>query len=101
MFDSLDAALRAAEAGHGFTYAPEMLVADHLAAGRLAPLHPRRFGTRTAWSYWFTTRPESFDQRAIRRLREWLRAALSSKAGIAQGIAEAEARRTRTDIEAP
>jgi DNA-binding transcriptional LysR family regulator len=78
-----------------------MLVADHVAAGRLAPVHPRRFGTRTAWSYWFTTRPESFDQRAIRRLREWLRAALSSKAGIAPGGAEAEARRTRTDIKAP
>jgi LysR family glycine cleavage system transcriptional activator len=95
MFDSLDAALRAAEAGHGFTYAPEMLVSDHVAAGRLALVHPRRFGTRTAWSYWFTTRSESFDQRAIRRLREWLRAALCSKADIAPGIAEAEARRTR------
>ncbi len=101
MFDSLDAALRAAEAGHGFIYAPEMLVADQVAAGRLALLHPRRFGARTAWSYWFTTRPESFDQRAIRRLREWLHATLSSKAGPAPAGAEAEARCTRTDIEAP
>jgi LysR family glycine cleavage system transcriptional activator len=101
MFDSLDAALRAAEAGHGFIYAPEMLVADHITSGRLALVHPRRFGARTAWSYWFTTRPESFDQRAIRRLREWLRAALSSKAGPALGVAGAEARCTRTDIEAP
>lgn len=101
MFDSLDAALRAAEAGHGFTYAPEMLVADHVAAGRLALVHPRRFGTRTAWSYWFTTRPESFDQRAIRRLREGLRAALSSKAAVAPEIAGAEARRRRSVIQAP
>ncbi len=76
LFDSLDVALRAAEAGHGFIYAPEMLVADRVAAGRLALLHPRRFGTRTAWSYWFVTRPERFDQLPIRRLREWLRAAL-------------------------
>ncbi len=101
MFDSLDAALRAAEAGHGFTYAPEMLVADHIAAGRLALVHPRRFGTRAAWSYWFITRPESFDQRAIRRLREWLSAVLASQAGAAPGIAGAEARRTRIVIQAP
>ena len=101
MFDSLDAALRAAEAGHGFIYAPEMLVADHVAAGRLALLHPRRFGTRTAWSYWFTTRAESFDQRAIRSLREWLRVALSSRTRHAAGGAAARASRTRSDMEAP
>lgn len=100
VFDSLDAALRAAEAGHGFTYAPEMLVAEHIASGRLALVHPRRFGTRTAWSYWFTTRPQSFDQRAIRRLRDWLRTALSGKAAVAPGSAGAEARRGKSIIQA-
>ncbi len=80
VFDSVEAALRAAEAGHGLAFAPEILVADRIAAGSLVLAHPRRFGTKTAWSYWFVTRPEAADRPGVRRLREWLRAALSQMA---------------------
>jgi LysR family glycine cleavage system transcriptional activator len=76
-FDSFDAALQAAEAGHGLAFAPEMVVADRLAAGALAVVHPRRLGRRTAWSYWFLTRPEAADRPAVRRLRECLAAMLA------------------------
>jgi LysR family transcriptional regulator, glycine cleavage system transcriptional activator len=71
-FDSFDAALQAAEAGHGFAFAPEIVVADRLASGTLALAHPRRLGRRTAWSYWFLTRPEAASRPAVRRLRDWL-----------------------------
>ncbi len=76
-FDSFDAALQAAEAGHGFAFAPEMVVADRLAAGALAVVHPRRLGHRTARSYWFLTRQDSADRPAVRRLRECLAAMLA------------------------
>jgi DNA-binding transcriptional LysR family regulator len=77
MFDSFDAALQAAEAGHGLAFAPEMVVADRVAAGALAVVHPRRLGRRTAWSYWFLTRPEAADRPAVRRLRACLAALLA------------------------
>ncbi len=76
-FDSFDAALQAAEAGHGFAFAPEMVVADRLASGALAVVHPRRLGHRTAWSYWFLTRQDSADRPAVRRLRDCLAAMLA------------------------
>lgn len=79
--DSFDAALHAAEAGHGYAYAPEIVVADRLAAGTLVTIHPRRFGRRNGWSYWFVTRPEVAQRPAVRRLRAWLTAALAMPGG--------------------
>lgn len=79
-FDSFDAALQAAEAGHGFAFAPEILVADRVASGALAVVHPRRLGRRTAWSYWFLTRPEAADRPEVRRLRAWLAGAIAKDA---------------------
>lgn len=76
MFDDVNMALAAAAAGHGLAFAPEILVKERLDAGVLALAHPRRFGARSAWSYWFVTRPEISDRRDVRRLRDWLRAAL-------------------------
>lgn len=76
MFDDVNAALAAAAAGHGLAFAPEMLVRESLAARVLAVAHPRRFGARSAWSYWFVTRPEIAERREVRRLREWLQTAL-------------------------
>jgi LysR family glycine cleavage system transcriptional activator len=96
LFDSLDVALRAAEAGHGFIYAPEMLVADRIAAGRLALVHPRRFGARGAWSYWFMTRPERFDQPVIRRLRQRLRAAMPGEEDAGQAARHARSVTTQS-----
>lgn len=79
-FDSVEAVLQAAEAGHGVAYAPEILVTQRLAAGSLALAHPRRLGRRRAWSYWFVTRPEMADRPGVRRLRAWLTAALAEGA---------------------
>jgi DNA-binding transcriptional LysR family regulator len=76
-FDSFDAALQAAEAGHGIAFAPEILVTERLARGALALAHPRRFGRRSAWSYWFLTRPEIADRPPVRRLLALLQAALA------------------------
>jgi LysR family glycine cleavage system transcriptional activator len=79
-FDSFDAALQAAEGGHGIGFAPEIVVAERVAAGALVVVHPRRLGVRSAWSYWFLTRPEAADRLAVRRLREWLEGAIGEEA---------------------
>ncbi|RVT96170.1 LysR family transcriptional regulator [Rhodovarius crocodyli] len=67
-FDSFDSALQAVEGGYGFTFAPEILVAQRVADGTLALALPRRFGRRRAWSYWFVSRPEVARRAAVRRL---------------------------------
>ena len=77
--DSMEAALRMAEGGFGIGFAPEVVVQDRIAAGTLCLAHPRRFGS-TGSHYWFVTRPEAAAQPAVRRLRDWLKAALASAA---------------------
>ncbi|MBK1659872.1 LysR substrate-binding domain-containing protein [Paracraurococcus ruber] len=83
--DSFDAALQAAEAGHGLAYAPEIVVADRLAAGTLVAIHPRRFGRRRGWSYWFVARPEVAQRPPVRRLKALLIASLASAGGQEAG----------------
>jgi LysR family glycine cleavage system transcriptional activator len=75
--DSMEAALRMAERGFGIGFAPEVVVQDRIAAGMLSLAHPRRFSGK-GHCYWFVTRPEAAAQPAVRRLREWLKAALAS-----------------------
>jgi DNA-binding transcriptional LysR family regulator len=73
----MEAALRMAERGFGIGFAPEVVVQDRIAAGMLSLAHPRRFSGK-GHCYWFVTRPEAAAQPAVRRLREWLKAALAS-----------------------
>lgn len=91
LFDAVDDALAAAEAGHGLAYAPIMLAAERLSQRRLVVAHPRRFGRRSAWSYWFLSRPEIRHRRDVQRLRAVLRQVMGAGSATAAQFGDAAA----------
>lgn len=83
VFDTFDAAVRAAEGGHGIAMADINLIGDDLELGRLVtvagPPVPSGF------SYWLVWRPAVAERPALREFRAWISAESASATQVGQG----------------
>jgi LysR family glycine cleavage system transcriptional activator len=76
-FSTTQLALEAATVGRGVALSPRVLVADGLAAGRLAA--PFETAIADPFSFWMLHRQDRADEPRIRRFTTWMRKAASLK----------------------
>ncbi len=78
IFDTFDAAVRAAEGGHGIAMADINLIGDDLALGRLVPVAPDP--VPSGFSYWLVWRQAVAERPSLREFRDWMAAESAASA---------------------
>lgn len=83
VFDTFDAAVRAAEGGHGIAMADINLIGDDLSLGRLVAVAPAP--VPSGFAYWLVWRPAVAERPALKEFRDWIAAESASATQIGQG----------------
>ncbi|MGQ3075588.1 MAG: LysR substrate-binding domain-containing protein [Ferrovibrionaceae bacterium] len=83
IFDTFDAAVRAAEGGHGIAMADVNLIGDDLGLGRLVAVAEPP--VPSGFSYWLVWRPAVAERPALKQFRDWIAAESASAAQVGQG----------------